>query len=701
MRLPFFWVYLTAALLLLIVFWLIGLTVESTAFGTVCWTLSVTALTANFLQTHTHRRWLQWLGGLLWLCGLFITVLVLTGGLPLTVLVMEAPDIVWVLLISVVAVLVSFLVGRWWGQFYAAISFLVVPVLSLFGLIVPLLVNMEIVLGFVIALVLGLFLVSAESLLVRWHKGQMVQITPRLLLQYCWRLAVFASALVLTIGLLLVPPATLLRAPLSQRLLQLSVLQPFARYWQNRGVDFPDLFTMPGGPINLPDFILYQVKGTNYPRWRVRTYVHYIGSGWRISNLSESPQPPKTYRVTDSGLELVWASPPKNPTSPPVVMATVTSLSERLTDLPVPGAVMKIWFPSVNQFAFRTASGCLTVTSPLATDHYTVTAQIIPDELPPLYHDRPILGTDRQILTAFPFYLWRVRQLAEQITQGMTSPYEKAKALERFLQDHYNYSDSPPMVTGRNTDVVSFFLFEAKEGACDWFASALALMCRAVGIPARVVTGFYSDEVSPDGDLVIRANNAHAWVEAYIDGHGWVTLDATPGGPARNRPSLLAQLQRWFNRHYRVSLTNPYLVWWLVALLWVASLMPLATQATYRLWHHYRPKPRWQTVVGYYLTAMDIALRLGLPLDRNATPWENAHKCSGVPRFPVAGKKAFKNLADFTVFVLYAQQEPNDDMLYQAKSSLTTFRRQARLYARYFVKSRLPSQTLQKWWEQW
>ncbi len=700
MRLPFLWVYLTAALLLLIVFWLIGLTTESVAFGTVCWALSVTALTANFLQTHTHQSWLQGLGVLIWLGGLLITVFILAGDFSLNVLSMGAPDLSWVFLISIVAVLVSFLVGRWWGQFYAAVSFLVVPVLSLFGLIVPLLANMEIVLGFIAALVLGLFLVSAESLLVRWQKGQLMQITPHLLLQYCWRLAVFTSALVLTVGLLLVPPATLLRTPLSQRLLHLSVLQPFVQYWNDRGTSFPDLFTMPGGPIHLPDIILYRVQGTTYPRWRVRTYVHYIGSGWRVSNFLESPQPPKTYRVIGSGLELVWASPPKHPASPPLITATVTSLSGRLTELPVPGVAMEVQFPSVNQFAFRTASGCLTFASPLATDRYTVTAQIIPDLLPHLYHDPPLSQQDRQLLTAFPPYLWRIRQLAEQITQGLTAPYSKAKALEGFLRDHYDYSDNPPMVTERNTDVVSFFLFEAREGACDWFASALALMCRAVGIPARVVTGFYSDEVS-DGDLIIRANGAHAWVEAYMDGHGWVTLDATPGGPPRNRPTLLARIQRWFNRHYRASLINPYLVWWLVAILWGASLLPLVTQGTYRLWHHYRPKPHWQTVVGYYLTAVNLALRLGLPLDRNATPWENAHRCAGVPRFPVTGKQAFQSLADLTVFVLYAQKEVTDAMLHQAKAALTAFRRQARLYARWFVKSRLSSQTLQQWWEQW
>ncbi|MDD6049772.1 MAG: transglutaminase domain-containing protein [Clostridiales bacterium] len=120
----------------------------------------------------------------------------------------------------------------------------------------------------------------------------------------------------------------------------------------------------------------------------------------------------------------------------------------------------------------------------------------------------------------------RVYQLAAQATARAATPYAKAMALQQFLSGNYAYRlDVPPQPT--NQDFVSTFLIETKEGYCTYFASAMTVMCRMVGLPARYVEGYvaYPD---PEGLAVVTGQEGHAWTEVYFRGFGWVTFDATP-----------------------------------------------------------------------------------------------------------------------------------------------------------------------------
>ena len=80
-------------------------------------------------------------------------------------------------------------------------------------------------------------------------------------------------------------------------------------------------------------------------------------------------------------------------------------------------------------------------------------------------------------------------------------------------------------------DPLADFLFERRKGHCEYFASAMAVMLRTLGIPSRLVTGFQGGAYNPvSGWSVVRASDAHSWVEAWIDGRGWITFDPTPAG---------------------------------------------------------------------------------------------------------------------------------------------------------------------------
>ncbi len=124
----------------------------------------------------------------------------------------------------------------------------------------------------------------------------------------------------------------------------------------------------------------------------------------------------------------------------------------------------------------------------------------------------------------------RIAQLARQITQSSASNYDRALAVEQYLQTHFTYTLQLPRAVPR--DPLANFLFERKQGHCEYFASSMAVMLRSLGIPSRIVAGFRSGEFNDlTGQYVVRASNAHSWVEAYFPGSGWISFDPTPGGP--------------------------------------------------------------------------------------------------------------------------------------------------------------------------
>lgn len=116
--------------------------------------------------------------------------------------------------------------------------------------------------------------------------------------------------------------------------------------------------------------------------------------------------------------------------------------------------------------------------------------------------------------------------LAAQWTEGAASPADKLHALQAHLSTHYGYARA--FQRRPDLDPVLDFLLVERRGHCEYFASALALLGRAAGIPTRVVMGYRVSERSPFGYHVVRERNAHAWVEAWLPGQGWVTQDATP-----------------------------------------------------------------------------------------------------------------------------------------------------------------------------
>ena len=124
----------------------------------------------------------------------------------------------------------------------------------------------------------------------------------------------------------------------------------------------------------------------------------------------------------------------------------------------------------------------------------------------------------------------RVRQLAQEITRGQTTPYDKARAIEAYLRSYPYDLDVPAPPEGR--DVADYFLFDLRKGYCDYYATAMVVLARVNGIPARFVSGYapgYYD--APNARYVVRELDAHSWPEIYFPEIGWVEFEPTAGQP--------------------------------------------------------------------------------------------------------------------------------------------------------------------------
>src|SRR4029077_10720080 len=109
-----------------------------------------------------------------------------------------------------------------------------------------------------------------------------------------------------------------------------------------------------------------------------------------------------------------------------------------------------------------------------------------------------------------------------------------AVAMESYLRTKFGYTLQLPRTFPR--DPLANFLFERKQGHCEYFATSMAVMLRTLGIPSRIVNGFRTGEFNDlTSQYLVRASNAHSWVEAYFPGYGWISFDPTPAVPVAAR----------------------------------------------------------------------------------------------------------------------------------------------------------------------
>jgi transglutaminase-like putative cysteine protease len=184
------------------------------------------------------------------------------------------------------------------------------------------------------------------------------------------------------------------------------------------------------------------------------------------------------------------------------------------------------------------------------------------------------MGDYRELPKELPL---RVGELARRVTAGAKNPYDQALALCTYLQTHYRYEVDTPRYAEHH-DVTDSFLFDAKVGYCEEFATAMAIMGRTVGLNTRYITGYLPGDYNPlTGYQEIKAHHAHAWVEVYLPRYGWVSFDPTPGAPGSLETEQGADHSGWIVGDYaRYLLAKLHLsVGWLWAFVGVLGSVGL------------------------------------------------------------------------------------------------------------------------------
>jgi hypothetical protein len=308
-----------------------------------------------------------------------------------------------------------------------------------------------------------------------------------------------------------------------------------------------DRWTTLGGPVNLPDTPVADIRADRGRYWRTKVYHEYTGAGWHNTDSDmilvdegepllaveafelrqEVTQTVTLRRDLGPGLILIAAGQPLRAALPSrVAMSLGSSEGDPSQPTEEPELLTAMGDPSIlyARRALRAGETYQVVSSLADVDEESLrqAGTDYPDEVKLRYLQLPDSLPER------------VRLLAEQIADGEGTPYDKAKAIEGYLRTiPYNQQIEAP---APGQDGVDYFLFEAGQGYCDYFASAMVVMLRDVGVPARYVRG-YSQSRQADGVYRILEWDGHAWPEVFFPGYGWVEFEPTSGESPLNRPS--------------------------------------------------------------------------------------------------------------------------------------------------------------------
>ncbi len=295
-----------------------------------------------------------------------------------------------------------------------------------------------------------------------------------------------------------------------------------------RGVSFTDAIRLGLAP-NLGDRTVFTVDvpdGQAGRFWRAVTYDFYTGAGWKTTETDKADKVVPTY----GGREKVDF----------VFDVQVSHGNLLFSANEASKANVAHQFQTGDDRNYSTSLRA--VNRHQAVGPYQVTS----------YVSTADKATLRKSASRYPAYIkqkylqlpsnlpQRVRDKARQVAGDRPTAYDKAETIESWLRTTYRYSTvvkTPP--AGR--DPVDYFLFDLKEDFCEYFASSMVVMLRELGIPARLVEGYTTGSFDPTiGKYVVREQNAHAWVEVYFAGYGWIEFEPTPSEQVFSRVDDLA-----------------------------------------------------------------------------------------------------------------------------------------------------------------
>lgn len=368
-------------------------------------------------------------------------------------------------------------------------------------------------------------------------------------------------------------------------------------------------------PDNTPSSLL------NGRHWRALSYNIYTGRGWTLSEEREETLP------ANAPIELLPAAAQID------VHQTVNwVLDDRLTryTLGLPQQfdqpVVVFWRGLTDLSHVQRAPG--------ESSQYQIESQLsaaTPNQLRQTGRGETFTAAISPVIlaryTGLPNSLpARITELAQEVAGSQPTAYDQARALELFLRQ-YPYSldvELPP----KDIDPIDFFLFDLQSGYCDYYASAMTVMARSLGLPARIAVGYLAQPAGDDGVQTIYEINGHSWSEIYFPEYGWIEFEPTAAFPTPHD----AIFETSGGPDEALLLESPPAipppapqepVWLRLWLGWRWILLAVALAAGYWLWRRQQKQTAGRDgVVWAYGRFQHHAAQLGQPIQLSQTPDE-------------------------------------------------------------------------------
>ena len=419
------------------------------------------------------------------------------------------------------------------------------------------------------------------------------------------------------------------------------------------------------GPPSLRDAVVMRVQTSDPPPvyeedevarhyWRTETMDTYTGRGWENSGLTErrvgaTPSLEAALVNVPSGARLrqrftlLGGTPPAAVNDPIALDVDYTRVERAPDDLA----------------GIRVAAGEYTVVSRLPQASEARLRTLSP----------PTLERYLALPNSLPR---RVRELAQSLTADAPTAYDKALAIQNYLRSYPYELEIQPAPPGR--DVTDYFLFDLKKGYCDYMSTAMIVMLRSVGIPARLAAGYATGGYDRQlGEYVVTGQEAHSWPEVFFPGVGWVEFEPTPYRAPIQRPTddlPLPDLQG------RIPATEPpragvrwgALLPWLLGV-WILGLLVWAVGLVQE--RRFLALPPAEQIRVLWRRLLSRSARLGHPLEPSQTPTEFARDLAAdlAPRRLELGEWNWRGdesrapllaLADEVSETLYAPAPPDE-----------------------------------------
>jgi hypothetical protein len=278
-----------------------------------------------------------------------------------------------------------------------------------------------------------------------------------------------------------------------------------------------------GGPRNLGDEVLFDVRASGGRYWRANVYDRYTGDTWISSDDQKVQLNPGQPASSSPGLM-------RNE-----ITQTVTIYLQNSTQLLAAPEPMRVpaLFTRVNvsfeQDRMTPASALHSQKALSPGNTYQIVSSVSradPDSLRAASQDYPDWITKRYL--QLPGTLTdRTRDLAQEITAGHEPVFEKAEAIEQYLRNNLRYDLDVP-APPEDQDFVDFVLFDLQAGYCDYYASSFVALARSAGIPTRFAVGYAQGQYDREAKAYrVRAKNGHSWPEVFFPEYGWVQFEPT------------------------------------------------------------------------------------------------------------------------------------------------------------------------------